>query len=344
MNLDIPTKEPAGILRLLSLRGVGPKSAIALAKRFSTISQIVEADDFELRQVVNGSVISTLRNLQMWYSAYIVAEKIFDKSASHSIRVLSYFCSDYPSLLKLIPDRPPILYVKGKLRNDDRYVACVGTREPSYFGKTVAQRMAKMLVESGWGIVSGLAIGVDTESHAAALDAGGYTVSILANGLDSVYPKKNERLAERILEAGGALISEQPVGTRALGPNLVQRDRLQSGLSIATFVMQTDIVGGTMHTVRFTLQQGRLLFVPVPTEKFSDEEKNRGILALAELTGRDFAERVKAEGTYRDLLLSKFASRSPAIPVRNQSDYQFVLNHLSVALDAHRANDNVLSN
>src|SRR4029077_18875204 len=93
-------------------------------------------------------------------------------------------------------------------------------------------------------IVSGLALGVDTLCHEAALSLGGHTVAILANGLDSVYPAQNKELAERILSAGGALVREQPLGTPALPRNLVARDRLQSGMSAATIVMQTDLIGG----------------------------------------------------------------------------------------------------
>ena len=128
-----------------------------------------------------------------------------------------------------------------------------------------------------------------------AVENGGYTVAVLANGLDSIYPSENRELAQSILEGGGALVSEQPPGSRAFAQNLIQRDRLQSGMSLATFVFQTDVVGGTMHTVRFTLTQGRLLFAPVPPSKYAIEEKSRGIRAIVEKNGLELADILKAE-------------------------------------------------
>lgn len=128
----------------------------------------------------------------------------------------------------------------------------------------MTQRIVEQLVNADWTIVSGLALGIDSVAHAATLGKKGRAIAVLAGGLDNVYPKENTRLAEEILASGGALVSEQPFGVPAIPRNLIQRDRLQSGLSVGTFVMQTDVKGGSMHTVRYTLQQERLLFAPVP--------------------------------------------------------------------------------
>jgi DNA processing protein len=187
----------------------------------------------------------------------------------------------------------------------------------------------------GWSIVSGLAVGVDTLCHEAALDAGGHTVAVLANGLDSVYPRQNTALAERILAAGGALLSEQPPGTPALPKHLFRRNRIQSGMSAATIVMQTDLVGGTMHTARYTLLQDRLLIAPVPQGAHAPEAKSRGLLALTQRTGTNLAGLLEAKDTYARLLVRKFADRPVAMAITGCEDYDQLLE----ALEALIGND-----
>jgi DNA processing protein len=211
-------------------------------------------------------------------------------------------------------------------------VACVGTRQPSAFGETAARGISRFLAGHGWSIVSGLAVGVDTLCHEAALEAGGHTVAVLANGLDSVYPRQNIGLAERILAAGGALLSEQPPGTPALPKHLFRRNRIQSGMSAATVVMQTDFVGGTMHTARYTLLQDRLLIAPVPQGAHAAEAKSRGLLALSQRTGTDLARLLEARGAYASLLMRKFADRPVAMPLTGCEDYDQLLDALEATI------------
>jgi DNA processing protein len=234
---------------------------------------------------------------------------------SPAIRVLAPVDDDYPRWLRSIVDHPAVLHVRGRLLPGRRCVACVGTRQPSAFGQVAAREISRFLAARGWSVVSGLALGVDTICHEAALEAGGHTVAVLANGLDSVYPRQNRALAERILAAGGALVSEQPPGTPALPRHLVARDRLQSGMSAATIVMQTDLTGGSMHTVRYALLQGRRLVVPVPRGADAEEPKSRGILALTRRTGSDLARLIGARGGYAELLTRRFADRPAATPL-----------------------------
>ncbi len=137
----------------------------------------------------------------------------------------------------------------------------------------------------------------------------------MAGGLEAIYPRRNAKLAEAILDKGGVLISEQTFGVPAIARNLVQRDRLQSGLSVATFVMQTDIKGGSMHTVRFTLLQERLLFAPVPRARHALEPKSQGILAMTQMSAREFSKVASASGNYQHLLMQKFGDAPVAIPL-----------------------------
>jgi DNA processing protein len=247
-------------------------------------------------------------------------------------RVLTPTDPEYPSWLRQVQDRPPVVYVRGQLPPDRRCVACVGTRQPSTFGKLAARGISRFLAAHGWSIVSGLAIGVDTLCHEGALEAGGHTVAVLANGLDSVYPRQNTALAERILTAGGALMSEQPNGTPALPKYLFRRNRIQSGMSAGTVVMQTNIVGGTMHTARYTLLQERLLFAARPQGAHAEEPKSRGLLALSQRTGADLARLLDAKEVYAKLLERKFADRPVAMPLAGRKDYAKLLGVLEATI------------
>lgn len=247
-------------------------------------------------------------------------------------RALTPTDPEYPSWLRRIQDRPPVVYVRGQLPPDRRCVACVGTRQPSTFGKLAAHGISRFLAAHGWSIVSGLAIGVDTLCHEGALEAGGHTVAVLANGLDSVYPRQNTALAERILAAGGALLSEQPHGTPALPKHLFRRNRIQSGMSAGTVVMQTDIVGGTMHTARYTLLQGRLLFAALPQGAHAEEPKSRGLVALTQRTGADLSGLFEAKDAYAKLLARKFADQPVALPLAGREDYAKLLDDLEATI------------
>jgi DNA processing protein len=192
----------------------------------------------------------------------------------------------YPDRLRNLPDPPPLLYVRGdvELLARERLVAVVGTREPTVFGTSAAEELTGVLADGGWGIVSGLAKGIDTIAHRTALEHGAPTIAVMGGGLDCIYPAENKGLAARIVEEGGALISEQPFGEQARPRHLIARDRLQSGLSIAVVVAQSGLRSGTMHTARFTASQGRPVFCPVPHRENSASE---GLRVLLEKPARE---------------------------------------------------------
>lgn len=329
-NVQISTKSALGLLTLLGLRGIGPQAVERLRSRFDTLDAIRAASPREL-ELVSPAARASLADAAAWETSFDKAESTHEQASRCGVRVLAVDDDEYPVLLRSIPERPLVLYVKGKLARSSRSVACIGTREPSVFGAEVTKRIVSVLADQGWSIVSGLAIGVDALSHATAVERGAHTVAVLANGLDTIYPRKNAKLAEQILETGGALVSEQPFGTPAIGRNLVQRDRLQSGMSLGTIVMQTDIVGGSMHTVRFTTLQRRLLFAPVPRGRHAEEPKSQGILALTQEPGRALRKRVKAEGEYGVLLDAEFATRPLAVPLESRADYDRLLGMLERA-------------
>ena len=310
--------------------GIGRAAAQCYAARGATVILLgrtgakLEAV-YDKIEAAGGPRVHDLRGARRDGLAHLLA-----RAHELGVRIHTVADDEYPQRLKAIHDHPPVLFIKGRVAGPQA-VACIGTREPTYFGAKVTRGITTYLAERGWSIVSGLAIGVDSLAHEAALDAGAHTVAVLANGLDAIYPKKNAALADRILESGGALISEQPFGTSAIPRNLVQRDRLQSGMSVGTIVAQTDIVGGSMHTVRFTLMQGRRLFAPVPRAAHAEETKCRGIRALTERSGRELVDLVGAKGEYADLLMRQFADRPVATPIASRDDYQALLEALEEA-------------
>ena len=332
MNPDIKCASVDGLLTLLAIRGIGPRGAERLAKRFATLGDVRNASPQQLATSVSNFVIGESWEDRAWEMAYSRTRRIIDQAHQHSVLVLAASDQGYPAWLREIPDRPPVIYVKGTLPVGRRFVACIGTRQPSRFGDRVTRRIASLLAEKGWSIVSGLALGVDTLAHQAALAAQSHTVAVVANGLESVYPKRNASLAAQILDSGGAWLSERPFGTPAIPHNLIRRDRLQSGMSAGTIVMQTGLRGGSMHTVRFTLLQGRKLFAPVPCGHHAEEDKSKGVLALTQRSGAELGNLLEAQGEYRRLLEEVYRDKPPAIPLNGREDYGALLAQLNDAL------------
>jgi len=155
-----------------------------------------------------------------------------------------------------------MFYLIGELPSDEiPKIAIVGTRKAGIAGRRFAKELARKLTELSVIVVSGLAMGIDTAAHEGAVLAGGKTIAVLANGLDKIYPAQNENLAEKILELGGALISEYPAGTKSFKNNFLERNRIVSGLSIATIVIEAPERSGSIVTARLAAEQGREVFV-----------------------------------------------------------------------------------
>ncbi|PIR07575.1 DNA-protecting protein DprA [Candidatus Jorgensenbacteria bacterium CG_4_10_14_0_8_um_filter_39_13] len=168
----------------------------------------------------------------------------------------------YPSLLKYIPQPPKMLYFLGELPNDEiPKIAIVGTRKATTEGKLIAKKIAYDLSEMGIIIVSGLALGIDAAAHQGAVRAQAKTIAVLANGLDEIYPRQNANLAQEILSLDGAIISEYPPGTPAYPEQFLARNRIISGLSLATLIVEAPIHSGSLVTARYALEQGREVFI-----------------------------------------------------------------------------------
>lgn len=183
--------------------------------------------------------------------AYDDARRTYDVCENLNIKAISCNNENYPFKLKRLDDFPVIIYIKGSITSINSYnsVAIIGTREPSDFGFRAGKRISGIFAENDFTVISGLAIGCDTSGHLGAVEKNKPTVAVLASGVDIIYPKENKGLSERIIETGGALLSEYEPGTRTFPQQFVQRDRIQSGLADGLIVIETGIKGGTMHAV-----------------------------------------------------------------------------------------------
>lgn len=178
-----------------------------------------------------------------------------DRLIYHNIRPVTYIDTDYPKQLHYLTDKPPVLYVKGELPKRRELAAVVGSREISSNALTITNVVVDILSQCEYGIVSGLALGIDTIAHERALDCKQYTMAVMPNSLEKVYPHENYKLAKRIEDSGGSLVSELIFGINRGKSSFVQRNRIQSGLSSVVVPIEMGAQSGTMHTIDFAMRQ-----------------------------------------------------------------------------------------
>lgn len=244
----------------LSLTGrIGLKTLRALLQHFDGDAQaVLRADAPQLRQVpgVGPKIAQSIRQLDL-----ARVEQAVRRWQAQGVRALTLDDPAYPDRLRALPDAPPTLFVRGEWRADDaRAVALVGTRSPTAEARKVAQNLSSLLVERGYTIISGLALGIDAAAHLGALALPqGYTLGVLGCGVLNIYPPAHQPLANAIMRRGALLAEVNPDA----GPSsaaLVARNRIISGLSDALIVVETTAEGGAMHAARFALAQGRALY------------------------------------------------------------------------------------
>ena len=189
------------------------------------------------------------------------AEEEWQQICNSGCSLMVYADADYPERLREIFDPPPVLWVRGDRSLLSRpAIAVVGTRSPSPYGTGMAEMLARDLAARRMVILSGMARGVDTAAHKGALTAGGRTIAVWGTGLDVIYPKENKRLAEEIILSGGAIVSEQPMGTFPAPQNFPLRNRIISGMSVGVLVVEAGEQSGTRVTARCALEQNRDVF------------------------------------------------------------------------------------
>jgi len=182
-----------------------------------------------------------------------------ERSVQKGFRIITQISSDYPALLRHIPDPPPLLYCYGTLAGTQCHVAIVGSRKATAYGKVNAKCLAGALAAKGIAVVSGMARGVDTAAHVGALESGGRTIAVLGSGLECVYPAENMKLYHRIAESG-AVISEFPLDAKPDPHHFPQRNRIISGMALGTVVVEAAQRSGSLITARLAAEQGREVF------------------------------------------------------------------------------------
>jgi DNA processing protein len=301
------------LITLQNIKGVGPV-AIKAFINYVAENKLSLRDEKDLYEALNegcenkcikirGNVDLSLPIIQ---DAWTTANAIKGISLQHDIKVTSVFSKDFPpNLLDTIDEKgkksvPLILYYKGDLSIAHMpAVAIIGTRNPTPEGIVAGEYYGAQLAKAGYNIVSGLALGCDSAGHRGALSVNGKTTAFLAHGLDSIYPPENKDLAQEIIDKGGLLMSEYPIGTSVNRYNLVARDRLQASLADATLVIQTGIHGGTMHAANTTLMAKKPLWCVEFKNKSSFAPELEGNQYLvdngAEYVRQDIVAKAKAQ-------------------------------------------------
>jgi DNA processing protein len=239
------------------VKGIGSVRFKLLLDHFGDAKRVWNAHADELRSVdVLPSVIDNLIEVRSTVSL----EKVWDKIQNLEVTVLTWEDNNYPTLLRELSQSPPVLYIRGKiLPQDDWAVAVVGTRRITHYGRQVTERIATKLAHAGVTLVSGLARGVDGVAHKIALESGGRTLAVLGCGVDIVYPPEHRSLSEKIIQQG-AVISDYPLGTPPESSNFPPRNRIISGLSRATVIVEAGKRSGALITAGFAADQGREVF------------------------------------------------------------------------------------
>ena len=279
------------ILALQSIKGIGPVTIIKL------IDELNDSNETKLLDLVfndtetisnlssHKKIIEFYPNKELLNEAISHANEEIESLATKGIKVVAITSELYPKPLKLIKSPPTLLFCKGniELLFKNNNVAVVGTRNNTPLGKAIAAKTTSFLVSSGFVIVSGLALGIDAIAHEECLTCKGKTIAVLVD-VENVQPSKNRQLADNILSHGGLLISENKPGITISPPLFIKRDRIQTGLSLAVFPIETSRNGGTMHAVNAAKQENRLIYVPDHTKsgyQDKDIEQISGIISIS---------------------------------------------------------------
>lgn len=270
----LPPREREHELRLrvalAMAQKVAPGEAVKLLQRFGSLSGAFGASHGELETLQRG----------MSQKLAITAGRVKNGEVDDQIaeteragaRLLLLEDGEFPELLRHIPDPPLLLWIRGRLTEEDRLsIGIVGSRNSDYYGAKTSHGLAADLAQLGVTVVSGLARGIDTAAHRGALEARGRTVAVVGSGLVELYPPENRRLAEEIAESG-AVLSEFPLKTPGIPRNFPQRNRILSGLSLGVVVVQAGMRSGSLITAKFANSQGREVFA-VPGKVDCDDHR-----------------------------------------------------------------------
>ena len=261
------SNETISLIHFNLIQGIGLKTVQVLRDVFGSTERALRATADELRKIdgLSPAICDLLIRKPVLYPV----ERELELINEYGCQVLTLYDDAYPPLLKGIDSPPLVLYIKGELIPEDSLsISLVGSRKAKDYGRKVSYRLSYQLAQSGLTIVSGFAKGVDTSAHRGALEAGGRTIAVMGNGLSVIYPAANRDLVKKI-EASGALISEFPIAVKPKPNNFPRRNRIISGLTLGTVVVEASNRSGALITARLAAEQGREVFA-VPGEIFSE--------------------------------------------------------------------------
>ncbi len=264
------------------VKGIGPAKLQALRDYYGALDAAWQATPLQLEKIgfdqrAINSLLEARRTLDL--------DAELARVEKRGLRLLTWDSPEYPPYLREVPNSPPLLYMWGNLEEGDRLaVAVVGTRRLTVYGRQVTRDLVTGLVMNGVTIVSGLALGIDAVAHKTALELNGRTIAVLGSGLDSIYPSENRQMAQQIAQGNGALLSEYGLGVQPDAKNFPPRNRVISGLSLGTIVIEAGERSGALITANFALEQGREVFaVPGNITSPSSKGTNRLIQQGAKL-------------------------------------------------------------
>jgi DNA processing protein len=339
---SVSLRSAVGITTLLAIKDVGPVTVSKIIDRYADFRGLLAASDDDLKPLMNEKQRRRIQDepaaLQ---TAFDYALRQADMAEEYEVQMLSIYDAAYPARLRDDPSPPMVLFVGGNLSDFDASVAFVGTRDPSDWGRNAAKAMSGTMAEAGWRVVSGLATGIDATSHRACVDAGTPTAAVIACGIDMIDPHRDrDRFAflERIIEGGGLVATEQLFGTPPSENTLIRRNRIITGLSLATFFVQGKMQSGSMHSVKYALQQGRQVYVPAISTVQAEDTLNHAASNLGRLSPQDLILLMDLQkGNLRGVLEAMDAP-TVASAVYGSKDYPRVFKELEDMLAARYTN------
>lgn len=261
------SQETTNLLHLNLIQGIGPKTVQFLIRIFGSAEKVLNASSQELQNI--EGLAPTARERLIHKKLGCPLERELELIHEFGCQIVTFYDAEYPPLLKEIDTPPLILYVRGELKPEDALsIALVGSRQAKDYGRRVSYQLSYQLAKRGLTVISGFAKGIDTCAHRGALEANGRTIAVMGNGLSLIYPAANSELVEKVIESG-ALVSEFPMGMKPRSENFPRRNRIISGLTLGTVVVEASNRSGALITARLASEQGREVFA-VPGEIFSE--------------------------------------------------------------------------
>ena len=257
--MEDPHQRRRNYIRLNLADGIGAVRTNQLIEHFGSIEEIFKSNVNQLQQIdgIGPKLAHAITSI-----SDDDVEKELALAEKYNVQILCIEDADYPAALKRIYDPPPVLYVRGRLeQNDTVALAIVGARRCSHYGLEQSGRFASLLVRAGFTIVSGGARGIDAAAHRGALAAGGRTIAVMGCGLAKTYPPENKKLFDEIVSQDkGAIISELPMSIGVKGQNFPKRNRIIAGLALGVLVVEASIRSGALITAKLALEQGKEVF------------------------------------------------------------------------------------